>query len=366
MNNNLDIISKSSWLPKNSPTYFFGPCSAESPEQLYETAKGIAKNFENVIFRAGVWKPRTRPNSFEGIGEESLSWLNDIKKEFGFKIAIEVANAEHVEKALKADIDVLWIGARTTVNPFYVQAIAESLRGVDTAVFVKNPLHPDISLWVGALERLNNVGIKKIGAIHRGFHLSDNGPFRNSPNWALAVQLKAAFPNLPLICDVSHISGTPDLIPLVSQRAIDLDMDGLMVETHYNPKVALSDAEQQLTPEKLADYIQNLTWKKSESSNLEFTNKLELLRVEIDKIDDELVDQLANRMNLAKKIGTYKKENDVTILQLDRWLQILKKSVNQGNSMGLSEEFITQLYNLIHDESIRIQTLIQKSENQIS
>ncbi len=364
MNNNLDIISKSIWLPKDEPTYFFGPCSAESPEQLYETAKGIARNFKNVIFRAGVWKPRTRPNSFEGLGEESLNWLRDIKNEFGFKIATEVANAEHVEKALEAEIDILWIGARTTVNPFYVQTIAESLRGVDSTVFVKNPLHPDISLWVGALERLNNVGIKKLGAIHRGFHLSDNGPFRNSPNWALAVQLKTAFPNLPLICDVSHISGTPDLIPLVSQRAIDLDMDGLMVETHYNPKVALSDAEQQLTPDDLANYIKKLIWKKNESSNLDFRSKLELLREEIDKIDDELVDQLANRMNLAKQIGAYKKENNVTVLQLDRWLKILQKSVNQGNSMGLSEEFVTQLYNVIHDESIRIQTLIQKSKNE--
>ena len=239
------------WLSGKRPYQFFGPCSAESLDQLRTTAAGISEHFTDVIFRAGIWKPRTRPNTFEGVGEEGLKWLIDIKEEFGFKVTTEVASPAHVEACLKAGIDVLWIGARTTVNPFSVQAIADALEGADVPVFVKNPLNPDVSLWSGAVERIGKAGITKLGAIHRGFHLADNKPYRNAPAWDLAVQFKTDHPEIPLICDVSHITGNPELIPHVAQRALDLDMDGLMVETHCNPKKALSDAKQQITPAHL-------------------------------------------------------------------------------------------------------------------
>jgi len=360
MSDRLNIEKSANWMQKERPYYFFGPCSAESPEQLRATAKGISENFKNVIFRAGVWKPRTRPNNFEGIGVDALPWLQEIKKEFGFQLTTEVASAEHVEACLKAGIDILWVGARTTVNPFSVQAIADALKGVDIPVFVKNPINPDLSLWMGALERINKAGVNKLGAIHRGFHLADNGPYRNSPNWNLAVQLKGAFPNLPLICDVSHIAGKRALLSHVAQKGIDLDMDGLMVETHINPEEALSDPQQQLTPIQLNDLIKGLTPKKKSSDDQEFKSKLELLRDEIDQIDDELLEQIAVRMNLAKQIGDYKKNNKVTVLQVNRWQEILAKSLKQGEALGLSDKFIAALLNAIHDESIRQQTLIQE------
>ena len=344
------------WRERNLSFQFFGPCSAESLAQLHFTAQGLSNQFDQLIFRAGVWKPRTRPNSFEGAGDIALEWLKEIKQTYGFKIATEVANAEHVEKCLTAGVDVLWIGARTTVNPFTVQAIADALKGVDLPVFVKNPIHPDLSLWMGALERINLAGIKKIGAIHRGFHLSDNAPYRNYPNWNLAVQLKATYPNMPIVCDASHISGKPDLIPRVAQRSIDLDMDGLMIETHYLPEQALSDKDQQITPEALISIIKELIPKNKSSNNRDFKNRLELLREEIDKVDDDLMDRIAERMNLASQIGEYKKQNNVTILQLERWQEILNRVLLSGNVMGLSESFIKAMYNAIHDESIRKQT----------
>ncbi len=344
------------WREGQLPFQFFGPCSAESLPQMHFTAQGLAEQFDEVIFRAGVWKPRTRPNSFEGAGDIALDWLKEIKQTYHFRIATEVANAEHVEKSLAAGVDFLWIGARTTVNPFSVQAIADALKGTDIPVFVKNPIHPDLSLWIGALERINLAGITKLGAIHRGFHLSDNAPYRNYPNWNLAVQLKATYPELPIICDASHISGKPDLIPQVAQRAIDLDMDGLMIETHYLPDQALSDKDQQLTPEALGALVKQLVPKNKSSENKEFKNRLELLREEIDKVDNDLMDRIAERMNLASQIGVYKKQNNVTILQIERWQEILNRVLLSGNSMGLSETFIKAMYNAIHDESIRKQT----------
>jgi chorismate mutase len=360
-NSALDIDKN--WSESNKPFRFFGPCSAESPEQLEQTAAGIHQHYPEAIFRAGVWKPRTRPNSFEGIGEEALEWLKAIKAKHHFPIAIEVANVQHLEKALEAGVDMLWIGARTTVNPFSVQEIADGLKGVDVPVFVKNPINPDLSLWIGALERINKAGITKLGAIHRGFHLSDNGPYRNYPYWSLAVQLKAEFPNLPIVCDASHISGKPDLIPQVSQKAYDLDMDGIMIETHYDPNLALSDKEQQLTPEQLHGVLSKLIRKRKFSSNEEFKNQLEILRNKIDKVDDELMDLIAVRMDIAKQIGIYKKNNKVTILQIERWKQILSRVLKNGKALDLSEDFINAIFNSIHDESIRQQTLVQNGDS---
>lgn len=350
------IVQNVSWLSGERPYQFFGPCSAESPEQLRAVAAGIKENFDNVIFRAGIWKPRTRPNTFEGVGLEGLKWLIDIKEEFGFKVTTEVASPAHVEACLKAGIDVLWIGARTTVNPFSVQAIADALEGADVPVFVKNPLNPDVSLWSGAVERIAKSGITKLGAIHRGFHLADNKPYRNAPSWDLAVQFKTDHPDIPLICDVSHITGNPDLIPHVAQRAFDLDMDGLMVETHCNPSEALSDAKQQITPAQLNEMWSNLIFKSAESKNVEFQTQLDLLRSKIDRIDDSLVELLAQRMNISEEIGIYKKENQVTILQLQRWQEILERTIKSGKTLNLSEKFISNVYHSIHEESIDKQT----------
>ncbi len=356
MTTNIKIHDHSSWMFKERPYYFFGPCSAESLEQMRQTAAGIKKHYDKVIFRAGIWKPRTRPNSFEGFGEKALDWLCAIKEEFGFKITTEVANPYHLEKCLEAGVDIVWLGARTTVNPFAVQALADALKGVDIPVFVKNPINPDLPLWIGALERINGAGIKQLGAIHRGFHLSENGPYRNYPRWDLAVQLKAHFPNLPVICDVSHISGDPRLIPHVAQKSIDLAMDGLMVEAHFNPKMALSDAKQQMTPDALQRIMEHLTPKSKSSENPEFTNKVEVLRAKIDQLDEELLEQIAIRMDVAKEIGSYKNNNRVTVLQISRWKQILDQNLKNGKSLGLSESFIHEFLNVIHDESIRQQT----------
>lgn len=356
MTEKLNLERFQDWLGEERPYYFFGPCSAESPKQLDETAAGIFKNFKHVIFRAGVWKPRTRPNTFEGKGPIALEWLKKIKEEYGFKITTEVADSKHVEACLKAGVDVLWIGARTTVNPFSVQAIADALKGVDIPVFVKNPINPDLALWMGAIERINKAGIRKLGAIHRGFHMTDNGPYRNFPNWNLAVQLKSNYPELPIICDVSHISGKPELIPHVAQRAIDLDMDGLMVETHINPAEALSDREQQLSPDQLNELINGITPKSKSSTDEEFKFRLETIREQINQIDSDLIEKMAERMNLSKQIGEYKKKNQVTVLQVNRWKEILERSLKSGKPLGLSEKFIAELLNSIHDESIRQQT----------
>ncbi len=352
------------WLPNGRPHYIFGPCSAESPEQLDQTAAQIASKFPHAIFRAGVWKPRTRPNSFEGVGLEGLKWLSEVGKKYGLKTATEVAQPSHVEAALKEGIDFLWIGARTTVSPFSVQALAEALKGTDIPVFVKNPLHPELSLWMGALERLKSAGLKRIGAIHRGFYLADNKNYRNFPHWDLAVQLKARYPEIPLITDISHIAGKRELLPQLAQRAINLDMDGLLIETHHDPENALSDADQQVTPGTLTELIGGLTFKTVSSDNQEFQNKLDILRAQIDKIDEDLIDKLALRMGIAEEIGIYKKQNKVTILQLERWQQILNNVKEQGNYLGLDRTFIEKLYNVIHDESIRIQTDSKKEPSE--
>ena len=350
----LDILPIKDWLPTYSkPLLIAGPCSAESEEQMLSTGRLIAQNFPNAIFRAGIWKPRTRPNTFEGIGDIGLEWLKKVKQDTGMLIATEVATSEHVEKCLKAGVDILWIGARTTVNPFSVQDIADVLKGVDIPVFVKNPIYPDAQLWAGALERINNAGIKKIAAIHRGFHSYDNGPFRNSPKWELAIDLKAACPQLPVICDPSHIGGNPELIPYIAQKAMDMDMDGLMIETHINPKEAWTDAAQQLRPSELKELLAQLIIRKefAPEDNLE----LEYLRQTADNIDSEIIDLLSRRMEISAQMGEIKRQNNITAYQPERWREILDTRCEQGNKLSLDKQYIAALWQIIHDESIKKQ-----------
>jgi chorismate mutase len=353
----LNITPLKEWFPHYcKPMLIAGPCSAESEQQMLSTAELIVAKYPHSIFRAGIWKPRTRPNTFEGIGDIGLEWMAAVKKQTGLLTATEVATADHVEKCLKSGIDILWIGARSTVNPFSVQEMADALRGVDIPVFVKNPIYPDLQLWAGALERVNNAGITKIAAIHRGFHSYDNGPFRNSPKWELPIELKTANPALPVICDPSHISGSPELIPFIAQKAMDMDMDGLMIETHINPASALSDAKQQVTPAILDEILRDLNIRSASVDNMELKNKLEELRGVIDKLDNDLLELLAKRMNISAQIGEYKRENNVTILQVAHWKKIIETGIANGAMIGLPEEFVKGLYQLIHDESIRRQT----------
>ncbi len=359
----LNITPVCSWLTDaQRPLIIAGPCSAESEVQMLTTAKSIASIDSKIIFRAGIWKPRTRPNSFEGVGSIGLEWMKKVREETGMLVSTEVANANHVEECLKAGVDILWIGARTTVNPFSVQEIADALKGVDIPVFVKNPVNPDLQLWLGALERINQAGITKIAAIHRGFHSHSTTPFRNDPKWEMAIELRTLCPDLPVICDPSHICGNTDLIPYISQKALDMDMHGLMIETHCMPQIALSDAKQQLTPAQLSGLIKKLVVRKENSQNPDFTNKLEELRESINKTDEDLLQILMNRMLVAEKIGTYKKENNVTILQKNRWEDLLNERLSNAAMMGLSEEFVRALYILIHEESIRKQTEVMNSK----
>ncbi len=355
---NLNITNKAKWLNPKVPYVISGPCSVESEQQVLETAKQIASAKQVSVLRGGIWKPRTRPNSFEGIGEVGLPWLKAAGNIVGLPVATEVAKAEHVEACLKHDIDVLWIGARTTVNPFSVQEIADALKGVDIPVFVKNPITPDLNLWIGALERINAVGITRLGAIHRGFATHEKSVYRNTPMWELPIELKMLCPDLPIICDPSHISGNHELIAGVAQKALDLEMDGLMIESHVNPTVAKSDAEQQVSPDELSKIIEELQVRSSQSNNQDFANNLERLRSIIDEIDEDLIHKFSSRMDVVEKIGAYKKDNEVIILQLERWEYILKNRTEIGQKSGLSAGFIKKLLDLIHQESIRLQTKV--------
>ncbi len=339
------------------PLIISGPCSAESEEQVIETARQLHKNGIK-IFRAGIWKPRTRPNSFEGVGSKGLLWLKRVKEEFGMFTSIEVANVKHVYEALKAGIDILWIGARTSVNPFSVQELADSLKGVDIPVMVKNPVNPDAELWIGALERINNAGIKRIAAIHRGFSTYKKSQYRNNPHWEIPIELKRRIPELPIITDPSHICGSKKLLFEVSQRSMDLNFDGLMIETHINPEKALSDAEQQITPEELKNLLAKLVLRKSNIDDDLLLITLEELRQEIDEYDEKLLDILDGRMAVSRKIGEYKKKNNITILQASRWDEILKNMIRRAHKKGLSEEFIMQIFRAIHQESINHQTKV--------
>jgi chorismate mutase len=358
MKKGLQLESITGHLKVNKPFIISGPCSAETEEQTLATTKQIAATGKVHVLRAGIWKPRTRPGQYEGAGAEGLVWFAKAKKETGLPIATEVATAAHVEACLKAGVDILWLGARTTVNPFSVQEIADALKGVDIPVMVKNPVNPDIELWIGALERLNRAGITKMAAIHRGFSSFDKGPFRNAPMWDLAIELKTRVPDLEMICDPSHISGNRELIAMVAQKALDLDMSGLMIESHINPDAAWSDAKQQVTPAALAKIIDGLVVRSVSSDNKVFKDTLSVLREQIDQIDDEIMQKMASRMKISEKIGQYKKENNVTILQVNRWEEIIQTRVNLGKAMGLDEGFMRDLLRLVHHESIQVQTKV--------
>ncbi|HCM75344.1 MAG TPA: 3-deoxy-7-phosphoheptulonate synthase [Cytophagales bacterium] len=353
-----------SWtLSKNDALLIAGPCSAENPDQLSTVAEHLQKLGVSIM-RAGVWKPRTRPNSFEGKGIEALKWLQELKQRIPIKVATEVASPQHAEAAIKYGMDVLWIGARTTVNPFLVQEIANTLKGIDVPILVKNPINPELALWQGAIERIYNTGNKKVAAIHRGFSSYQKSKFRNTPSWQIALELKSTFPSLPLICDPSHIAGNRHMIFEISQKALDLGYDGLMIETHPNPDEALSDADQQVSLQGLSDTLDQLRFAQRHSSDALFISQLEQLREKIDQIDQELVEILSMRKQLIEKIGDYKKENNVTVFQLERWNEILNSRTDWGQSKNLSAKFIQEIYRAIHDESIRIQTEIMRKETE--
>ncbi|PTS93215.1 3-deoxy-7-phosphoheptulonate synthase [Pedobacter sp. HMWF019] len=359
---NLNIQPLNSWLNvKNEPLIISGPCSAETEEQLLSTAHLLAATGKVSVLRAGIWKPRTRPGEFEGIGSIGLEWLNKAKEQTGLPTAVEVATAKHVEEALAAGVDILWVGARSTANPFTVQEIADALKGVDIPVLVKNPVNPDLSLWVGALERINNAGITKLGAIHRGFSSFEKSSFRNEPMWELAIQLKTLCPGLPIINDPSHICGNRELIPYIAQKALDLDMQGLMIESHIDPSVAWTDAKQQVTPAALAELAERFSLRKPESKNEEFTDKLADLRKQIDKIDDLMIQKLGERMAIVEKIGQYKRDNNVTILQVNRWDEIMQKRSAFAKALNLDLNFTERFLELVHGESIRKQTEIMNA-----
>ncbi|MDB5144471.1 MAG: 3-deoxy-7-phosphoheptulonate synthase [Mucilaginibacter sp.] len=355
----LNIQPLDSWIKKGKePLLIAGPCSAETEEQLVATAHLLAKTGRVTVLRAGIWKPRTRPGEFEGIGSIGLKWLSRAKEETGLPTAVEVATAKHVEEALKAGVDILWVGARSTVNPFTVQEIADALKGVDVPVMVKNPVNPDLSLWIGALERINNAGITKLAAIHRGFSSHEKTAFRNEPMWDLAISLKTHAPQLPIINDPSHICGNRELLGYIAQKALDLDMQGLMIESHIDPSVAWTDAKQQVTPSALVEIIERLTLRKPEVQGTVLKDILAELRNHIDKIDDIVFQKMAERMQIIEKIGNYKKENGITILQVNRWEEILNKRIPYAKALKLSPEFAEKLLELIHSESIRKQTEI--------
>jgi chorismate mutase len=362
----LNIVPINSWLNNSQkPLVIAGPCSAETEEQVIKTAKQIATKYDISALRAGIWKPRTRPNAFEGVGEEALKWLVKAGKEINKPVITEVANAQHVEKALKAGVDMLWLGARTTVNPFFVQEIADALDGINIPVLVKNPINPDVQLWIGALERLNKVGITKLAAVHRGFSSFEKSVYRNVPMWEIPIQLKSTFPELEIFCDPSHITGNASLIGEVCQQALNLGFSGLMIESHIDPANAKSDKEQQLTPSVLAEVLKSLTPKQVHSSNLQFQNKLEELRLKIDEVDNALLKKLAERIELVAEIGNYKKENDVAILQIERWQQILDSRENWGKLLDLHPEFVKLLLEVVHQESIKIQTAIMNNQVEV-
>jgi len=359
---NLNIQPLNTWLNvNNEPLIISGPCSAETEEQLLTTAHLLAATGKVSVLRAGIWKPRTRPGEFEGIGSIGLEWLKRAKAETGLPTAVEVANAKHVEEALAAGVDILWIGARSTVNPFTVQEIADALKGHDVPVLIKNPVNPDLQLWIGAIERINGAGITKIGAIHRGFSSFEKSSFRNEPMWELAIQLKTLCPDLPIINDPSHICGNRELIPYISQKALDLDMQGLMIESHVDPSVAWTDAKQQVTPAALAELVDRLTVREPEAPNEAFADKLADLRKNIDKIDDILLQKLAERMAIVEKIGEYKRDNQVTILQVNRWDAIIKKGHAFAKALKLDLNFTEKFLELMHGESIRKQTEIMNA-----
>lgn len=341
-----------------TPTLIAGPCSAETEEQVLETARALALIPEVKVFRAGIWKPRTRPGAFEGMGVEALKWLQKVKAETGLLTAVEAGNPEHVEELLKHGIDIIWIGARTTVNPFAVQEIADAVKGSNVNVWVKNPINPDVKLWLGAIERIEKAGIDNVVAIHRGFQVYENSVYRYPPKWDIPISLMSERPDLKIVCDPSHITGKRDMLQSVSQKAMDLGFDGLMIETHPNPDQAWSDAAQQITPPTLQQLISKLQIRDRNIDGVGFTNELESLRNMVDSLDEELLEIIAKRMNLIAKIGSYKKQHNITVFQPERWLEIKKSRANFGENLKLNQEFVLNILTEIHNESIRFQTEI--------
>ncbi|WP_222983332.1 bifunctional 3-deoxy-7-phosphoheptulonate synthase/chorismate mutase type II [Flagellimonas meishanensis] len=342
------------------PLVIAGPCSAETEEQVLKVAHDL-KDTDVNYYRAGIWKPRTRPGNFEGVGAIGLKWLQKVKEETGLKTATEVANRNHVDLALEHDVDLLWIGARSTVSPFIVQEIADALKGTDKVVLVKNPVNPDLSLWLGAVERLHSSNIEKLGVIHRGFSTYEKTKYRNIPEWQLAIDLQTRFPDLPIINDPSHITGKRDMIFDVSQTALDLNFDGLMIETHCDPDNAWSDAAQQVTPDRLVQIMKDLRIRKETDEQAEYNSKLNNLRAQIDVIDNQLIEIMGKRMKVSDEIGALKKKRNVAVLQSNRWNAILGNMILEGEQRGLSEEFILRMFKAIHQESINHQEKIINS-----
>lgn len=354
-----EIVMKQ--LLKKRPLIISGPCSAETEEQVMDTANRLAATGMVDVMRAGIWKPRTRPGTFEGVGTKGLPWLQHARKATGIPLAVEVATARQVEDALHFDVDILWIGARSVVNPMSVQEIANALKGSDVPVLIKNPMNPDIDLWSGAVERISIAGITNIGLIHRGFSTYGKHKYRNPPIWHLAIEMRRRYPDLMMICDPAHISGRRDLIQSVSQKAIDLDFDGLMIESHRDPDNAWSDAKQQVTPEVLKTILESLIWRERSSNSEPVMAVLDEYREVIDQIDDELMQLLAKRMNMAERIGEYKKDNKLTILQTSRWNEILERGMSVGKNLGLSYEFVSTFLESVHMESINHQNRVMNS-----
>ncbi len=337
-----------------------GPCSAETEKQLVDTALQLKETGLVDYLRAGIWKPRTNPGGYEGAGVKGLSWLLNAKKETGLKTATEVATGKHVEDSLNFEVDFLWIGARTSVNPFSVQQVADALKGTNAMVYIKNPVNPDIKLWIGALERIQKAGITNVGLIHRGFSSYGNTEFRNAPLWQIPIEMKRLFPEIPMICDPSHITGDRTRIFEISQKSLDLDYDGLIIESHISPDDAWTDKAQQITPKQLQTGYENLVLKSKSTDILDFQLQLDELRQQINFHDDELLSLIRSRMNIAEKIGELKKNNQVTVLQNNRWNEILLKSIDKGTKLNLSEEFVRSVMELLHVESIRLQNEIKE------
>lgn len=362
MNEKLAIRPVKDWLPQiNNPLLIAGPCSLESEEQALATARLLARDHRVFVFRGGVWKPRTRPGSFEGVGSVGLQWLQTVREETGLPVGTEVANALHTEEALKHGIDVLWIGARSTASPFVVQEIADVVRGTDAVVMVKNPVNPDLQLWMGAIERIFRAGIRNIVAIHRGFTPFGETKYRNYPNWQTVIELRRLMPEVPIICDPSHIAGKREYLYEIAQKSFDMGLEGLMIESHVDPSCALSDKEQQLTPADLAKLLDRLVIRHQSADNPQFENQLEMFRNRIDALDDELLEVLSSRMDIVREIGRYKRENNVTALQINRWSQLMEDRIKLGHKLNLHKNFTQILFQLIHEDSVRIQTEIMDS-----
>ena len=359
-NQNIDLIPLYDWgmFTEPRPSVVAGPCSAETEEQVMETAKGLRELGINV-YRAGIWKPRTHPGSFEGMGVQGLKWMQRAKKEYGLKIATEVASEKHVFECLKFGVDLVWLGARTTANPFLVQEIADALKDTDIPVLVKNPVNPDLDLWIGALERLNRAGIKKLGVIHRGFSTFDKIKYRNDPQWQVAIELRSRYPQLPFFVDPSHMAGSREYIREISQRSLDLGFEGLMIESHCNPECALSDAKQQLTPAELRNLLENqITVRDSDSDSKEWKENIDQLRAKIDVIDENILYALGSRMKISRKIGEYKRDSNIAILQTSRWDEVLARVICKGKEHGLPEGFVRDVFNAIHEASVEVQNEI--------